>query len=604
MNRSYKACKPEKTINNARNILDSLDIFMHEASWSHGNGLSNCRVTINNGKLGELSIGTNGKGRSYEYSLASGYAEFLERIQNGYRLSVSDWLVDMKNILKHTADMDLKQSIDDVLALYDAQKTASFDEIWSNNSAEIMALFPGIETKEQGKEYFAPYFDLDAIPVDTMYSITEEKEIDFPIILSRISTSTSGLCSGNTSTEAILHGFCEIFERYATRIIFTQNLTPPTIPLETYKNTDAYKVIKRLESENGVKIILKDCSLGLGLPVIGIVTIDTKNHIFNFKLGSEFVPEIAIERCLTEAYQTTSQSFKAEKLKHNSTDKSTMRWYHILKYGYGEWPLSIFGDKPSYPLWEFDKSYGVSDEQDLKTCLYLCEKLDTKIYIRDNSFLGFPSYQIIAPSISGVIYDSKDILDSFCYVSRQYEASLYENGVPTEDELADYLKLKANRAIEQKDRFDISKMIPFYKNSQLSGYSPYYILALIAYKNGDLVQAYSHMVDFLKTESSVPMFYHAFADYLEMKNAGITETSVMSIISNKYGRNTAILLFSRFSIPSNVLYAADILPHFDFDEWSKGDCSHFCDMLDVVKRVEERKIKWQPDHSKVAELFV
>lgn len=31
----------------------------------------------------DLDIGTNGKGGSYQYALASGYAEFMERLQNG-----------------------------------------------------------------------------------------------------------------------------------------------------------------------------------------------------------------------------------------------------------------------------------------------------------------------------------------------------------------------------------------------------------------------------------------------------------------------------------------------------------------------------------------
>lgn len=603
MQRNYKACEPEKTINNVRRILDDLDIFMKESSFSHGDGLYNCRVSVNNDGLAPLAIGTNGKGRSYTYSLASGYAEFLERIQNGYRLSASDWIVDLRNISKHTTDNELKNAIDEVLCYYDAEKKASFDEIWSNFSSDIKKLFPGIETIEDGKEFFAPYFDLNAIPVEDMYSITEDKMIEFPVVISRISTATSGLCSGNTPTEAIVHGFCEIFERYATRVIYTEKLTPPTIPLDTYKGTNAYKTIKRLEKEKGVKITLKDCSLGLGLPVIGIIVVDPKNQTFNFKLGSEFVPEVAIERCLTEAYQTASDDFKAEKLKHNSADSSIMRWYRILKYGYGEWPLSVFGDEPSYPLWEFDKNYGVNDADDLKTCLKLCSQFDSNIYIKNNSSLGFPSYQIIAPSISGIIFSIDDILESFCYVRKQYELSPYSNGVPDDDTIAEFLKTKANRAIELNDRFDIAKMIPLYKNDDLSSLDPHYILALVSYREGNVAEAYSHMVDCINGDNCTKLYYHAFADYLEMKIDGVSPSSAINVITNKYGRDIAVLIFSRFSIPSNVFYATNILYHFDFDEWSNNECSHLVEFLRIVKRVEEKKAQWHPDHSRLAELF-
>lgn len=602
MQKKYKACKPEKTINNVRNILNDLDIFMNEHSNTHGVGLCNCRVIVNNDGLGELQIGTNGKGKSYEYSLASGYAEFLERIQNGYRLNVSNWVVDLKNISNNTTDSDLKKSIDDVLIYYN-NDTASYDEIWNNFSTDIKLLFPGIETKEDGEKFFSSYFDLDAIPVEKMYSLTEDRNIEFPILLSRISTATSGLCCGNTPTEAILHGFCEIFERYATRIIYTQNLTPPTIPLDTYKGTNAYDIIKHLENENNIKIVLKDCSLGLGLPVIGILIIDVNNQRFNFKIGSEFVPEVAIERCLTEAYQTGSLSFKSEPLRHNTIDSSIMRWYRILKYGFGEWPLSVFGDEPSYPLWEFDKSYGINDDEDLKTCLKLCEKFDSKIYIRDNSFLGFPAYQIIVPSISGIIYSTDDILESFCYVSKQFEASPYINGIPDEDEIAEYLKIKANRAIKLKDRFNISTMIPFYNNEQLSSIDPYYVLSLIAYRENDLDKAYLYMRDCIKNEEKSNSFYHAYADYLELKKSGMCDKSIINTISNKYGRNVAAKIFSVFSIPNNVFFATGILEHFDFDEWKNNASSHLIEALNIIKRVEEKKACWNPDHSKLLALF-
>lgn len=79
--KKYKAFQPETTIANIRTILHDLDLLLHESHISHRNFYS-CRVILGNKGLLPLNIGTNGKGRSFEYSLASGYAEFMERLQN------------------------------------------------------------------------------------------------------------------------------------------------------------------------------------------------------------------------------------------------------------------------------------------------------------------------------------------------------------------------------------------------------------------------------------------------------------------------------------------------------------------------------------------
>lgn len=80
--KQYKAVSPEETIYRIRVILNKTGILLKESSCVK-DGLYACRLTVNNDSLSVLDIGTNGKGRSYEYALASGYAEFMERLQNG-----------------------------------------------------------------------------------------------------------------------------------------------------------------------------------------------------------------------------------------------------------------------------------------------------------------------------------------------------------------------------------------------------------------------------------------------------------------------------------------------------------------------------------------
>lgn len=56
-------------------------------------------LELGNSCLDPLKIGTNGKGSSFEYSLANGYAEFMERLQNNMilfnrRFATKDFIQD------------------------------------------------------------------------------------------------------------------------------------------------------------------------------------------------------------------------------------------------------------------------------------------------------------------------------------------------------------------------------------------------------------------------------------------------------------------------------------------------------------------------------
>ncbi|QJW48652.1 hypothetical protein HA075_25215 [bacterium BFN5] len=74
----YKDELPLKTITKIRNILADLNILVVETGWKNSaDGFYSVTVTIRN-----TDLATNGKGTTYEYALASAYAELMERLQN------------------------------------------------------------------------------------------------------------------------------------------------------------------------------------------------------------------------------------------------------------------------------------------------------------------------------------------------------------------------------------------------------------------------------------------------------------------------------------------------------------------------------------------
>jgi len=82
--KKYKARDPYDTIDSIRQILRKNHIYVSDKnSKESGTTLFSSRVKIDEGLMGDLEIGSNGKGLSAKYSLASAYSEFMERLQNG-----------------------------------------------------------------------------------------------------------------------------------------------------------------------------------------------------------------------------------------------------------------------------------------------------------------------------------------------------------------------------------------------------------------------------------------------------------------------------------------------------------------------------------------
>ena len=74
----HKDRDPQGTVDNIVEMLEQVGLDTEMRWTSHPfEGLCSNRVTI-----AGTNIGTNGKGTSEQYCLASGYAEFMERLQN------------------------------------------------------------------------------------------------------------------------------------------------------------------------------------------------------------------------------------------------------------------------------------------------------------------------------------------------------------------------------------------------------------------------------------------------------------------------------------------------------------------------------------------
>lgn len=401
--KEYKDETPERTINLIRSILTDLDLLLLDSNANCDNIFA-CRVILGNHDLAKLGIGMNGKGSTFEYALASGYAEFMEKIQNRFLCDYIHTFYGTKEFVNTLPpdSMYKKKIHKENVALdfrYDEREEYwTLEKVLTSFGSELMLLYHANNIEEL-KSILIDVIKIEEnhILMIPCFSKRDNDEVFVPIDLILHAIGSNGMTAGNSESEALLHGFCEIFERYALKNIYYGELTPPTIPIDEFSDTPVYEKIKYLIEKKGYEIIIKDCSLGKGLPVYGAIIIDKQNHLYNFKLGSDFVPYIAVDRCLNEAYQSTKGfiglpiDFSWTNNQKNTLNEEVVNsnYHRILESSSGIWPLSIFSPIPSYEYTGENPTWGISNDSDLQYCFNIVEQLGFNIYIRNNSITDF-----------------------------------------------------------------------------------------------------------------------------------------------------------------------------------------------------------------------
>ncbi len=390
----YKDNSPNSTINTIKNILNLYNIDVVEKKWFSNlkNGCYSVRIEFSN-----LPAGANGKGVNKEFALASAYGEFMERLQN--------LVLPVPFISEH-------------LNMYDAhfidEKTCEknenrkfFTEIFDENTIDYLekCLFEN------------PSFNLSTLFID----VFNMNLVYLPYKILFLLTGSNGMCSGNTTEEALVEGLCEIFERYSIKMIYMTQPILPTIPITELENLYAYHLIKRAEKQ-GYTIIVKDCSFGV-YPVVGVFFLHKRTSTYKFVLGSHPILDIAICRCITELFQGLTNPYfqnildweenRKVKIENQSADKKDL--FHLemlksLKNGSGRYFISSIFEKneKAYNKNLFLKGY-YSNKQLLCFLFSILKRQNQKVFIRDLSFLGFPTYYIFINKLSiieEVSYDS------------------------------------------------------------------------------------------------------------------------------------------------------------------------------------------------------
>ncbi|MFR9507792.1 MAG: YcaO-like family protein [Rikenellaceae bacterium] len=598
----YKAKSPLETINNIRGILSNIGIFTTESHMSYSDLFCSCRVVIDD-KMKGLDIGTNGKGMNTQYALASAYGEMMERLQNrmlGFavmKFATASVLADNTQ-LTSLYEILSKEGLVSKFRYYPDEKEYTVTK--SELLKQVEQFLPNIysvdnESILQSEEYKlieAPFFN----------AMSKEVE-NVPLFLFRLAASSTGLCAGNTPQEAILQGLSEIFERYVLQRLYVDKVTPPTIPVTYFENSNIIARLEKLRITKGISYEIKDCSLDGKFPVIGLLLIDRANKKYAFRLGADASPITALERCYTEAFQGVKDMKNHFKpIDFNDDFNIKLEHDNNVVNGSGKFPKELFFENPSYNFNGFVFSGKESDEDELQFFVNHIEQLGYTMYVRDNSFLNFPAYTIFIPGLSDI---SGELLDFYQHLE---DANMtYSTVKPAYNiKSLDSEGLKRYASNVEKSGANIISLFPYYIGLHNS-INKYLLLMGIYFKLDNFAKAYKNMAIFLehnemmgKTQSN---YYYAMRDYLYWKSKDKSVDTIQGVLSKFYGEALANEVITDLVDPSKIFDNFRFPQCFDCNNClARGECRFF-DMVQFEAKMQSLYKMNTPNQQHLNEIF-
>ena len=418
------------------------------------------------------TIGTNGKGITAEYTMASAMGEFFERLQCGmlinYLYPLKRKRGNMSHEIEHVADGFKK----------------FFSEVWQSvgeDDARKMALS---NAKDGG--------------VCICEDIFTGEKYTLPENLLTVLCGANGTAAGNTYAEAFVQGVSELFERYATQFIFKEKYDDifKVIEEKAYASLNSYKLIQAIkERRYHVRVI--DCSLGGKLPVIGVLIFDPSMTRYYFKLGADANVDIALQRCITEVFQGSSfdLNFRMRMKECYSSDVNEEGfWYgsnraydHIRAEidGTGSLPRAFFRsiENKTNAISGFCDSIETNDEA-VEFMLGRCKQITNIVGLINYTKYGIPCVRIIIPNICASLYyptDRGTSLSQTITAIRAFRTAVAEEKLLTKEALNCILDILGYPAYTYE--FSMTKLLGVITDNIVDApylYSPYLFTAYLA----------------------------------------------------------------------------------------------------------------------------
>lgn len=395
----YKDALPSDTINHIEGIIRSLGIVPDIIVTERVEGIYSATITDKtNGWT------ASGKGTTEEYCLASGYGETIEHLCSYFAYDPSRCSKEAKEYLGFMRYPDER-------TIRISEIPTRFPDVFADMEAAYCQSGKKPATAESVVAVWESFLGSTTTNIAPYYSVKEDRVVYLPEAIIGSLCGSNGGGAGNTPAEAIGHGLDEICERYAKHQIYSNRLTPPSVPFAFIEERFPFlfEIIQEIQRKYGYKVYVKDASLGENLPVVAVLIVDRVNHKYLVNFGSHPSFAVALERCFTELFQGFDPSNLGMKRKdlarwkcHTDNEFDAIRnWVSLLRDDTGIIPHTFFAGNNS---WEFEP--WTIDENHNNVCgvrtqlMNLTELTNSNIYIRDFSFLGFPVYRMYIPGVS------------------------------------------------------------------------------------------------------------------------------------------------------------------------------------------------------------
>lgn len=472
----FKDKQPKQTIETAKAILCKLGIETTCTIKKTNLGSYTCRLSI----VGTRK-GVNGKGVNTSLALASAYGELFERLQNNAFIPFQSYKDELN-----------------FCYFYDEKKLTA-EELMQQDNVFIKNIIGSLESNIN---FINNSVHLSEILSDSQcvcvpfQSLNYENNVYVPYDLLYLHYGTNGMCAGNSKSEALVQGICEIFERYCIKKIIQDSLTPPTIPISDL--SDYPKVIDMISRISGrYNVIIKDCSLDGVFPVIALVVVERNSGKYGINFGSHPILEIALERAFTESVQGQNTGKFAEKIEFSFLNKNVRNHSNLTNFftvAVGCFPYELFLGDSSY-LYSLNQFLigSISNQELFDLCVAICNNANFEVLIRDNSFLGFPAFQVIIPGVSELVDFDFMHMDKMKSI-KKVEAFLMNPEMLKKEQIDELIEI----LLYFSTTFKQNSLSDYYKNDRTTPYplehsrlDVLYLVALLLILKHDYVRASS-----------------------------------------------------------------------------------------------------------------
>ena len=580
----YKDELPIKTINRIRCILGELGILTIEMAWQNSvEGFYSVSVVIPN-----TSLTTNGKGTSYEYALASAYGELMERLQNqaAFRLGFDVSPRSLQYMKFYYAPDEIYMTMDEIVNSTEEWLIKQFARITAVDKGALLTLWQSVSYEDVPADFITlPYVNLGNHHISHI-----------PIKMISKMYMSNGMCAGNTPEEALVQGISEILERYVTKQVIQHKVVPPAIPREYIaKFPSINAMLSSLEASGNFHVIIKDCSLQQELPVVGVICINKSDQSYFVRFGAHPIFEIALERTLTELLQgqdihrmigVREFSYK------NESDQNSENMMGILVNGSGIYPTEFFGGGYNRDFQGFVNPPGAGNKELLLYLVDLLARQEYDVFIRDVSYLGFPSFHIIVPGLSEITEfdDVKSIADYADYnkVKRLIRNSGGFKGENGAEIIRLLEKINYDHEISVLELLQLpvkgNKIPWYYANLNL------FMMALY-YQTGDLVKAhlvFSRFLANMKSDAGPQVYQKCVRDYLGALSNEFWNEEILSILEAFYPHEIVQGVMNEFGDPERMMSHPWLLNCWQCEKCPFGEHCLYPSTENVYKKLKEQ----------------